>query len=79
MNEYLGYPLFNKLRKRNLRTFNRVNVFLNIKERHGSVLANRYLTKIDRDGQIDIYKMMKRINKDGFEQVRRDLNRGEFV
>lgn len=79
MNEYLGYPLFNKVRKINLRTFNRVNMFLNIKERHGSVLANRYLTKLDRSGQIEVYHMMKRVNEIGFEQVRRDLNRGEFA
>lgn len=79
MNEYLGYPLFNKVRKPNLRTFNRVNTFLNIKDRHGSVPANRYLQKIDREGQIDIYKMMKQVNEIGFEQVRRDLNRGEFA
>lgn len=79
MNEYLGYPLFNKIRKPTLRAYNRANVFLNIRERHGRVLAERYLTKLDRAGQIDVYNMMKRFHENGFEQTRRDLNRGEFA
>lgn len=79
MSEFLGYPLFNKIRNPNLQAYNRANIYMNIKERHGSVPAERYIKRLDRNGQLNLYTMMKRFNDDGFEQVRRDVMRKEIA
>lgn len=79
MNEFMGYPLFNKLRNKTLQAFNRANIYMNIKERHGSVPADRYIQRIDRNGQLAVFTMMKRFHEDGFEQVRRDIMREEIA
>lgn len=79
MNEYMGFPLFNKIRNPNLQAYNRANIYMNIKERHGTVPAERYIKKIDRNGQLAVFTMMKRFHTDGFEQTRRDIMREEIA
>jgi len=79
MSEFLGYPLFNNVRNPVLRAYNRANIYINIKERHGSVPAERYLKKFDRNGLLSLFTMMKRINTDGYEQTRRNVMREEIA
>lgn len=79
MSEFLGYPLFNKIRNPNLQAYNRANMYMNIKERHGSVPAERYIKKLDRNGQIGVLKMMSRFAQYGYEQTRRDIMRKEVA
>lgn len=81
MNEkyFLGYPLFNKTRNPNLQAYNRANIYMNIKERHGTVPAERYVQKLDRNGQLGVLTMMGRFHRDGYEQTRRDIMRKEIA
>lgn len=81
MNEtyFLGYPLFNKIRNPNLQAYNRANIYMNIKERHGTVPAERYIKKLDRNGQLGVLTMMGRFHRDGYEQTRRDIMRKEIA
>lgn len=75
MNNFNGYDMFNHIRNPFLRTWNRINTYLNIKERHGKVVAHNYLKKFDRNNQLSIFTMMKNINEVGYEQYRRDFIR----
>ena len=70
-----GYGLFNDIRDDDLRTYNRINVFLNIRDRHGPVVSHGYLRKFSRMDQISIFKMMSQIRIVGFEQFRRNFLR----
>lgn len=81
MNEkyFLGYPLFNKIRNSNLQAYNRANIYMNIKERHGTVPAERYIQKLDRNGQLAVLTMMAQFHRNGYEQTRRDIMRKEVA
>ena len=79
MSEFMGYPLFENVRNPVLRSYNRANIYINIKERHGSVPAERYLKKLDRNELLSVYTMMKRIHTDGYEQTRRNVMREEIA
>ena len=70
-----GYGLFNDVRKPVLQAYNRANTYLNINERHGKEVGMRYLRKFDRNGQLAIFSIMKRIHVSGYEQTRRDIMR----
>lgn len=70
-----GYGLFNDIRDDQLRTYNRINVFLNIRDRHGPHVSHGYLRKFSRPDQINIFKMMSQIKITGYEQFRRNLIR----
>lgn len=71
-----GYDLFTHIRNSSLRTYNRVNTYLNIVEQHGKTTGRAYLKKFGRNDQLSIMSMMGRMHKDGFEQYRRDFIRG---
>lgn len=71
----MGFPLFKNIRNPKLRSFNRANIFMNIKERYGREVAFNYLRKINRKGQEAVFDMMYLIHMNGFEQTRRDLLR----
>lgn len=70
-----GYSLFNDIRNPILRSYNRANTYMNIKERHGSEVGKKYLKKFDRNNQLGIFSIMRVIHRDGFEQTRRNLIR----
>lgn len=70
-----GYSLFNDVRNPILRSYNRANTYLNIKDRHGIEVGRRYLKRFDRNAQLGILSMMKRIFTDGYEQTRRNIMR----
>lgn len=71
-----GYDLFHHIRNAQLRTYNRINTYLNIKERHGSAVGISYLKKFNKDEKASIFKMMLDMGNTGFEQYRRDFMRG---
>lgn len=75
MKNFNGYGLFYDVRNTTIRTFNRINVFLNVKERHGHHVAHNYLKKFRRHDQISIFNMMKEINRVGYEQFKRNVMR----
>lgn len=79
MNSFMNYPLFNDVRNPYIRAYNRSNIYMNIKERHGTVPAERYIKKLDRNGQLAVFSMMRRFHEDGFEQTRRDIMRKEVA
>jgi hypothetical protein len=79
LSSFNGYPLFFDVRNPILRAYNRINIYLNIKERYGVKPADRYLKKFNRDDKVSIFQLMQRINRDGFEQVRRDLRRNKEI
>lgn len=75
MKNFNGYGLFYDIKNEPLRTYNRINVYLNIRERHGDYVAHNYLRKFNRPEQVSIFKTMKRIKDIGYEQYRRDFIR----
>lgn len=75
MKSFNGYGLFYDVRNYQLRTYNRINVFLNVRDRHGVHVARNYLKKFSRKEQISILNMMKDITATGYEQYRRDIFR----
>lgn len=70
-----GYELFNHIKNTNLRTYNRVNTYLSIVDRHGKEVGKKYLKKFERNEQLSILSMMGSINREGYEQFRRDFIR----
>lgn len=67
---------FNNVRSSDLRAWNRFNIVCNLKEHFGNnKMADAYLRKIDRNGQVEIAKMAVRIYKDGYTNVRREIMR----
>lgn len=70
-----GYDFYYHIRDAKLRSYNRINTYMNIIERHGLEVGKRYLRKFNRDDKITIFKMMKEINGTGFEQYRRNFMR----
>lgn len=75
MKNFNGYDLFHSIRNPALRTYNRVNTYLTIREQHGTVVGRNYLKKFNPAAQEHIFKMMQKINQIGFEQYRRDFMR----
>ncbi len=69
------YGNFNEIRNPTLRSWNRINTYLNIKERFGKVVAMNYLKKFKKKDLFSIFTMMKRIDEEGFENVRRSFIR----
>lgn len=78
-NEFMGYPLFINIRNPNLRAYNQANMYMNIRDRHGTVPAERYIKKLDRNGMLAVFTMMRRFHEDGYEQTRRDIMRKEIA
>lgn len=70
-----GYELFHHIKDAPLRTYNRVNTYLSILDRHGKEVGKSYLKKFDRKAQLSIFETMKKIDDVGFEQYRRDFTR----
>lgn len=70
-----GYSLFTEIRSPILRSYNRANTYLNIKDRHGPEVGKKYLKKFDRNNLLGIYSIMSLIAKDGYEQTRRNIMR----
>lgn len=70
-----GYSLFNEIRNPILRSYNRANTYMNIKERHGNEVAKKYLKKFGRNDILGIHSVMAVIHRDGYEQTRRNLIR----
>ncbi len=75
MKNFNGYGLFYNIRNKDLRTYNRINVYLNVRERHGNEVAKNYLKKFNRKEQWYIYAMLNEMKQVGYEQYRRDVLR----
>jgi hypothetical protein len=75
LKNFNGYALFDNIRDTNLRTYNRINVYLNVKERHGPDVGRSYLKQFKKNEMLEIYSMMSEMHRVGFEQFRRDFMR----
>lgn len=75
MTNFMGYSFFNEIRSNTLQAYNRANIYLNIKERHGIEHARRYLKKMNRNSMLAVATMMYRFHNDGYENVRRSIIR----
>lgn len=78
-NVYHGYPLFHDVSNPTLRSYNRANIFINIKDRYGIHLARKYAQRFKKTEQVRILTMMERFHTNGFEQTRRDILRNKEV
>jgi hypothetical protein len=70
-----GYELFNHIKNPALRTYNRVNTYINVKDRHGPEVGRKYLKKLDKNSQWAVLTMMAEIADIGYEQYRRNFMR----
>ncbi len=75
MKNFNGYGTFDYIMDPNLRTYNRVNTYLNVKDRHGKDVGRNYLKQFKRNDILEIHSMMLDINRVGFEQYRRNFMR----
>jgi len=75
MKNFNGYGLFYDVRNYTTRVYNRVNVYMNVRDRHGIEVARNYLRKFNRREQVELFKMMTHIKVVGYEQFRRDVFR----
>lgn len=72
-NEFMGYSLFDDVLNPSVRAWNRANTVYNIKERHGSVVATKYVSKFDKLAQFAIFTVMTTVESKGYENVRRTI------
>lgn len=79
MKNFNGYALFDHIRHPKIRTYNRVNVYMNVRDRHGIEVGRNYLNQFKRREQFEIFEMLKEINQIGYEQYRRDIMRERNV
>lgn len=70
-----GYELFHHIKNTPLRNYNRVNTYLNVVDRHGKEVGQKYLKKFNRNDQWAILTMMAEIYKIGYTQFRRNFMR----
>jgi hypothetical protein len=73
--EFHGYSLFTDVINPTIRAWNRANTVYNIKERHGDIVATKYVEKFPQMEQAAIYSTMITVAKDGYENVRRSIFR----
>ncbi len=78
-NNFHGYSFFLEVNDPLLRDWNRFNVMMNIKEKHGNKLSDAYLSKLDRKDLVSLTKLAWKVNAVGYEQFRRDMQRGMNV
>ena len=71
------FPTFDEVRNPTLRTWNRLNIMFNMKEIFGpqSRMALNYLKKFSAKDQTDLAKLAIIVNKNGYENTRREIVR----
>lgn len=74
-NEFMGYSLFEHILNPSIKAWNRANTIYNIKERHGTVVASRYVSKLHKLDMLAVYTIMATVERDGYENVRRQIFR----
>lgn len=72
-NEFMGYSLFEEILNPSIKAWNRANTVYNIKERHGNVVASKYVSKFHKLDVLAIYTVMATVERDGYENVRRTI------
>lgn len=72
---FSGYDLFHHVKNTPLRNYNRVNTYLNVVDRHGKEVGQKYLKKFNRNDQWAILTMMAEIYEIGYVQFRRNFMR----
>lgn len=77
-NTYKNFPLFNDVENSALRTWNRCATFFNLMSRHGKEIANGYAEQFDQQSRIQMRTMYSYIRAKGYENVKREVNRGKF-
>ncbi len=75
VNEFKGYSLFDDIENATIRTWNRCQTYINIKEAHGPELAEDYLKQFNKAGQSHLYVMFKAITVKGYDKVRHDVQK----
>lgn len=78
-NEFIGYSLFEDIMNPSLRAWNRANTVYNIKERHGNAVAHKYVSKFDKMDMFAIFTIMATVERNGYENVRRDIFKANNV
>jgi hypothetical protein len=76
-NEFMGYSLFEDIINPAIRAWNRANTVYNIKERHGNVVATKYVSKFDKNGKFAIFSVMALVEREGYENIRREIFKAE--
>lgn len=75
INTFNGYGNFRDIKNPLLRSWNRVNTYYNIRDNHGKVVAMRYLEQFKSELGF-LAPMFAEIKSIGYEQVRRNIMRG---
>lgn len=78
-NEFHGYSLFKDVDNPSIRAWNRSNTIYNIKERHGNAVATKYAAKFGKNDLFAVYTIMALVAKEGYENIRREIFRGEVA
>lgn len=75
-NYYKELSLFNNIKDSGHRAWNRLITISNLKEDGRSHDASNYLDKLNDADKASIALMLMKIKKVGYEQVRREINKG---
>lgn len=74
--KFMSYSNHNDIKDVSLRTWNRCQTAVNIKEDLGSAFAEKYLAKLDKNARTQVNIMFGFMSTLGQDEVRRQVMRG---
>jgi len=72
-NNYKGSPLFNDIKDKRLRTWNRCAIIFNLTADRGPTAMREYVGRFEENEVKEIYGMFDCIEKYGYEAVRKQI------
>ena len=79
MSDYKGYSTFSEIKEPILKAWNRLNTIYNMKEQGGNAMSVKYAEQFNKFERVQILVLALAVGKDGYENVRRTIMRGEFA
>lgn len=74
-----NFNTFNDIESPALRTWNRCAMLFNLNKTNGEEIAKKYAGLIDKKGKAMMFTMMHQIAEKGYENVKREINRGNAL
>lgn len=73
--EYKGYNLFDQVDNERIRTWNRLNIVLNIlgNPKEGVVIAGNYLANLGKEGKAAVEAMIEELKEKGHTKLHKEV------
>lgn len=75
MKNFKGYSLFNELKNRKLKAFNRLNTMMNLNNLLGEGAATEYVNHFSKEDKTDLTAVAYWIKKEGMEKVQTTIHK----